>query len=285
MKNELTSIAKARRFAVEATGHLQQVGLLLGEIVQVKKLIQICHKTLLDAPYQWYLWLYLVLLIADAAISAPMIQLLTGEGQRLDGLFWQGVFFILYFSIIGAVTTIASEYFAINNSQRHINFYLQVRSIAMPQASAAVLEFDFQREARRKRRTAWVMVVLLSVMLAVMCLFRIFVVNGRHWNFRLIDTIHLLPLGLMFLLLILGKYKGILIKKVLWQRKYHQLMQDYHQERAEADKRIVIMIDILQEGNIDLNHPELPAEIKACIHHYRENNPYELLDDDQHLAA
>lgn len=285
MKNELTSIAKARRFAVEATGYLQQVGLLLREIGQVNKLLQICHKTLLDAPYQWYLWLYFILLITDAAISAPMIQLLTGEGQRLDGWFWQSVFFILYFSIIGAVTTIASEYYAVNNSQRHINFYLQIRSIAMPQTSTAALEFDFQREARRKKRTAWVMVVLLGIMLAVMCLYRIYVVNGRHWNFRLIDTIHLLPLGLMFLLLILGKYKGILIKKVLWQHKHSKIMREYRQERAEADKRIVIMVDILQEGNIDLNHPELPAEIKACIHHYRENNPYELLDDDQPLAA
>ncbi|MBK6929896.1 MAG: hypothetical protein IPH12_03180 [Saprospirales bacterium] len=280
MQSKHDKISNARRYAVDAVEHLQQKALCLVEIAQINQLMHIGRKTLLDAPHHFFTWTLQVLLSADAISSAPLILLAMTEGQKLEGPFWLAVFFILYFITVGAATTIAAEFLALGNSKRHQHFYLQVRQLAHPDKTASALELEYTQDARRKKRTAIILLVALSVLLTVLGAFRVWVVNNRQWNFRIIDVLHFLPLGLAFFLVILGKYKFILIKTWQWAGKRKRLIRRYRHHRATADTLIMVMLDCLQSGNVPLDSDDLPSEVKVGIHHYRNNNPFELAELD-----
>lgn len=278
MKNKTDATTKARRYAVEAAAHLQKMALRIAEIAQLNQLIHIGRQTLLDAPHLFFTWLLLILLSADAVFSAPLILLATAEGQKLEGPFWESVFFILYFFTVGGITTLAADYLARGSSERHRHFYLHVRKLARPGKSAAELEMEYAQDARQKKRVAIVLLVALSAFLIVLGAFRVYVVNGREWNFRIIDILHFLPLGLALFLVVLGKYKFIVMKTWRWSAKRKRLIRQYRQCRTVADTHILVVIDVLQSGGIPLDAADLPAEIKTCIQHYLGNNPLELAE-------
>ncbi len=281
MENHVSTVlSTARRYAEQATHHMQIAQTCIREISRLNKASRMIWKSMFDAHPYLYTWLYIALLVLDSAISVPLIRLITNEGQRLTNPLWDVVFFALYFVLVGAMTITAAEYFALKFSRRHWNLQVDLRMLFDKNKRRVEVEMELREEAARKYRIAVWLTVSLVVFLTVLCAFRVYVVNGHKWAFRPVDFIQLLPVGLAVLLIFLGRYKGTLLKKTQWSVERRRLVKKYHRARKEADHCTEVVIDQLQAAGIDWNDKSLPSEITHCIDYFRDKNPFELMEAD-----
>lgn len=280
MKNVSSVSHVARRYAAQAIIHIQTSKSCIQEIARLNRALNIVWKTLLDVNYRLFTALYVIILTLDSAISIPLIRVITNESQKLTHPAWSAVFFFLYFFVVGAITVTAAEYFALKFSPRHRALLMDLRLLFNKGKRRAELEFELATEINRKYRIAIVLTMMLVLGLLGLCAYRVYIVNKYVWAPQLSDLVQLIPVLLALLLVFLGRYKGILLKRVEWSVQRRRQIKKYHQARTDADALVEVVIDQLQADETDWNNPNLPSEITHCIVYYRDKKPFELLEAD-----
>ncbi len=178
-------------------------------------------KVLINSPWLLYTILYFALLITDAFIMQPIIEVLVSHGLKLAGPLYLGLFIVIYIILVTALTIGIAQGIAKYLDDRLLDLQVSLESISRPNVAPSVLRQEVEKDKKSRLNFSIIFVVVLMIILVSLSLLRNHLINDYEIRFDTpADWLNLiLPIALGITLIFFGIYKDVLVKYITFKNQ------------------------------------------------------------------
>jgi hypothetical protein len=189
-------------------------------------------------PWQWYTLLYVLSLVADAILMAPIIRIVVDKGFGSSTFLMQALGMGIYIAVVAACILFIARGFIRSWVQQYITMEVDLAQHATPGTARSILEADIRKMDNGAKRLAVVLSVFLGAFVLALALVRNWILNGLVLEMgSVLAWLQILwPLGAVALMTLLGRYKELAYDIYRYKQKirHYEEVRVGHQQKSDA---------------------------------------------------
>lgn len=181
---------------------------------------QLVRDFMANSPVIMFTVIYVILVVVDAFVMRPIINVVVSHGLQMEGPLMRNVFLLIYLFLAIALTVGFGYGFGKAFDGKLRDLQVELERVTANGKARAIIEEEVLADERRDRIVGAVFGSLLLVLLLLLSAFRIYLTNNFEIKLDSPDDWFslLLPLALGAALCFFGIYKDVLVRSLLFER-------------------------------------------------------------------
>lgn len=209
-----------------------------------KNKVDIIRNFLLNSPWVLFTILYFLILIVDAVLMKPIIQVVVEHGFKMESEFSLYLFVIIYILLVTGLTIGVAYGFSKLLDHKLRELQIELETYSRQNVAKSIIEAEVLEEEDRERKLGILFAFVLFALLISLSLYRNYIVNEFTLKFDSPDDwLNLIiPIALGIALCFFGLYKDTVVKLLRFKakEKKYENEREVHQTKSDSLARQAI---------------------------------------------
>lgn len=235
--------------------------------------VSLARNFLLNSPWVLFTILYFLILVVDAVLMEPIIQVVVQHGFKMTSTWSLYLFIGVYILLVSGLTIGVAYGFSKMLDHKLRELQIELETVSRPGVAKIVIADEILSEEQKEKSLGIVFGILLMTLLVSLSLYRNYIVNGFNLQFNSPDDwLNLiLPIALGIALCFFGLYKDVVVKLLRFKAKvkrYEEEKDEFHSKSNYLSRQA-----LEQDSEAVKNGESIPysAELNEAINRYKNN--------------